>query len=197
VYLAAAPLLGGGLIVVQARTGFFQTGRPGGLGLVDAAHDPTADLTGWDEVAAELRRRGLLDRPDTFVFTSSWYQSGQVAFAARDAHTPVLCYHAWDARSFAFWSRPEEWVGLDGILVEVNEREGGPERFDKWFTRMEPLGSFEVLRAGGPLRKVSLFRCVRQTASFPFDDLGRHIRPRHQESGRRVAAAKAPTALPR
>jgi len=189
--LGAMPVVVAGLMLFQARTGFFQKGRPGGLGLVAAAQDPTADTVGWDAVAAELRRRGLLDRPDTFLFTGNWYQSGQLAFAARGARTPVLCYHAWDARSFAFWSRPEDWVGRDGVLVEVNERPGGSARYDKWFTRIEPLGTFPVERAGAPLRTVSLYRCVRQTVAFPFDDLGRNIRPRHRGAGGRLAAAPA------
>ncbi len=174
--VALLPLLCAGVMFVQWRTGFFQKERPGGLGLVAAKADPTADLAGWDDVAAELRRRGLLDQPDTFLFTTNWYQSGQLAFATRASTTPVLCYHAWDARSFAFFSKPAEWVGCDGILVEVNELPGSHYRYTRWFTGIEPLGSFDVVRGGGRLRRVSLYRCARQTVAFPFDDLGRSIR---------------------
>jgi len=175
---AAVPVLVAAGALFQARTGFFQKGRPGGVGLVSAAQDPTADLVGWDAVAGELRRRGLLDRPGTFLFTPSWYQSGQLAFAARGSRTPVLCYHARDARSFAFWSDPAGWVGRDGILVEVGDSPVDPEGFRRWFTRIEPLGGFEVNRAGVLVRKVRLYRCVNQTLAFPFDDLGRTARPR-------------------
>ncbi len=182
---AAMPVALAMLWVFQANTGFFQKGRSGGLGVVDALHDPTIEMTGWDTIAAELRRRGLLDRPDSFLFTSSWYKSGQLAFATRDSKTPVLCYHPWDARSFAFWSDPEECVGRDGILLVTSENTGEPERYDRWFTRIESLGEFAVERAGAPLRKVKLYRCVRQTTAFPFDDLGRTIRPiRHPQENR-------------
>jgi hypothetical protein len=112
------------------------------------AVDPSLDLYGWDQVAVELKRRGLLDSPGTFLFTSSWYTSGQLAFATRAAPVPVLCYNQDDARSFAFWSRPGEWVGRDGILVALNDRSTEPQCYDSWFTRIEPIGSFEVLRAG-------------------------------------------------
>ncbi len=184
---SAMPVLLAILWVFQAHTGFFQKGRPGGVGLVNELQDPTAEMTGWDTIAAELRRRGLLDRPDSFLFTASWYKSGQLAFATRDSRTPVLCYHPWDARSFAFWSDPEEWVGRDGILLVMTENTGEPERYDRWFTRIEPLGEFDVERRGAPLRKVKLYRCVQQTSAFPFDDLGRTIRPRHHPSESRVA----------
>jgi len=181
--LAAVPLVLAAAAVFQARTGFFQKGRPGGIGLVTAAHDPTADMAGWDDLAGELRARNLLDRPGTFLFTSSWYLSGHLAFATRGSTTPVLCYHAWDARSFAFWSRPGEWVGRDGILVAVNEQADDPGRYLRWFERIEPLDAFEVTRAGAPLRKVRVYRCVRQTAAFPFDDLGRSVRAKKPAVG--------------
>ena len=184
---AILPVLAASLAVFQARTGFFQKGRPGGLGLVTALQDPTADMVGWDAVAAEFRRRGLLDRPDSFLFTSSWYQSGQIAFATRESRTPVLCYHAWDARSFAFWSKPDEWIGRDGILVEIGDAPNDPLRFRRWFTRIESLGSFDIQRAGAPVRTVKLYRCVNQTLAFPFDDLGRTIRPIPAVRERRVA----------
>lgn len=196
--VAAIPILVGGLMVFQARTGFFQKGRPGGLGLVAAVADPTTDAVGWDSVVSELSRRGLLGRADTFVFTSNWYQSGQLAFAARGTGTPVLCYHPWDARSFAFWSRPEDWVGRDGVLVEVNEEEGSHDRFNKWFRSVKPLGSFVVVRAGAPVRRLNLYHCVRQTSAFPFDDLGRNIaRKRHVKVSAVASETAGREAVPR
>jgi 4-amino-4-deoxy-L-arabinose transferase-like glycosyltransferase len=186
--LATVPLLIVTLVAIHARTGFFQVGRMRGIGLVPVAQDPTVDMVGWNTVATELRRLRLLDEPESFLFTSSWYHSGQLAFATRASHTPVLCYHAWDARSFAFWSKPEEWVGRDGILLAFNDNLGEPDCYDKWFERIEPLGAFEVERGGVPLRKVRLYRCRRQTLAFPFDDLGANIRPKGQRDERRVAS---------
>ncbi len=168
---AALPVLIGAIVLVWAETGLFQKGRPGGIGLVKVSRDPTVDLFGWDQVARELDRRGLLDRPGTFLFTSYWFTSAQLAFATRHDRTPVLCYNAWDSRNFVFWSRPNDWVGRDGILVALNDRSTEPHCFDDWFTRIEPIGAFDVVRAGTPVRKVRLFHCVRQTQSFPFDNL--------------------------
>ncbi|MBV8228963.1 MAG: glycosyltransferase family 39 protein [Planctomycetaceae bacterium] len=170
---AALTVLIAAIFLLWADTGLFQKGKPGAIGLVRVSRDPTVDLFGWDQVARELERRGLLDRPGTFLFTSYWYNSAQLAFATRHSRTPVLCYNSWDSRNFAFWSRPDDWVGRDGILVALNDRSTEPHCFDRWFTRIEPIGAFEVVRAGVPVRKVRLFRCVRQTESFPFDNLRR------------------------
>lgn len=166
---AAAPVAFAALILAQAYGGIFQKGGKGTLGLLRVSSDPTLDFYGWDQVARELGRRGLLDQPHTFLFASNWYYSGQLAFATRGSATPVLCYHGWDARSFAFWSRPEDWIGHDGILVAINNHTNEPGCYERWFTRIEPIGSFNVRRAGGPVRHVRLFRCVRQVAAFPFD----------------------------
>ena len=179
-WLAAMPVLLAGLALFQARTGFFQKGRPGGIGLVSALGDPTADLVGWDVVADEIQRRGLLDRPDTFLFTEYWYQSGQLGFATRGLPNPVLCYHPWDARSFAFWDRPADFVGREGVLVTVNDSAGTTGSFGGWFERVEPLATIPITRAGATLRTVRLYRCVRQTRAFPFDDLGRSLRPKNR-----------------
>ncbi len=157
------------LVWIQCVTGVLQKGGNGTVGLLKLSRDPTLDLYGWDEVGRELARRGLLDRPDTFVFTSAWYHSGHVGHAIRRSKTPVLCYNSWDARSFTFWSKPEDWLGQDGILVSLNGHAAEPHCYDRYFSRIEPLGEFNVERAGIPVRKVRLFRCVRQVEPFPFD----------------------------
>ncbi len=185
-FLAALPVAVTVVLTVHGRTGLFQQGGSGSIGLVRVARDPSIDLYGWDQVALELKRRGLLDSPKTFLFTSSWYSSGQLAFATRGAPAPILCYNKNDARGFAFWSRPGTWVGRDGILVALNDRSTEPHCYDSWFTRIEPIGSFDVLRAGTPVRKVRLFRCVRQVRPFPFDGFrSRAPEPRVARGGSR------------
>ena len=159
---AAVPIGVASFLVVEYRTGALQV-----VGLPPKV-DPTVDMYGWDQVSSELGRRGLLDDPNTFLFSRSWFTSGHLAFATRKSGVPVLCYNHKDARSFAFWSRPDEWVGRDGILVSVDEANYEPACYERFFERIEPLGVFEVKRAGGPIRQVRLYRCVRQLLAFPF-----------------------------
>lgn len=189
IVMTVLPVAFMGLALVHARTGVFQKGQRYGIGLVKPANDPTAEMACWGEIGRELRERGLLDQPNTFLFTGNWYMSGQLAFATRDSHTPVLCYHAWDARSFAFWSKPQDYVGRDGILVALDRHLGEPECFERWFNHIEPLTHFQVKRAGAVLREVEVFRCVRQTMAFPFDDLGNTIRSKRSQTTPRIAAA--------
>ncbi len=170
--LLALPVILGTLLAWHARAGLFQRDGRGTLGLVATAGDPSLDPYGWRAIVRELRRRGLLDREDTFLFTSKWYYSGQLAFALRDAATPVLCYNAGDARGFAQWSQPDRWLGHDGILLVVDPCSTEPACYDRWFRRIEPLGRFAVRRAGVPVRWFRLYRCVQQVQPFPFDERG-------------------------
>jgi hypothetical protein len=160
--VAAVPVVAAAFMVAEYRTGMLQR-----VGLTPKA-DPTVDMYGWDQVAAELRQRGMLDDPSTFLFTRNWFSSGQLAFATRGSGMPVVCYNHKDARSFAFWSRPEDWVGRDGILVSFHEIWYEPGIYYRYFERVEPAGTFEIARPGGTIRKVRLFRCTRQTVAFPF-----------------------------
>jgi 4-amino-4-deoxy-L-arabinose transferase-like glycosyltransferase len=155
------------LTILEFRYGLLQRGPGGRWGLIEARNDPTLDLYGWEQVAGQIRQRGLLEVPGTFVFTRYWYQSAQLAWALGGAH-PVLCYNSDDPRGFAFWSRPEEWVGRDGILVMVGEPDGQPRYFGRWFRRVEPVTRFWVERNGKPVRRIELFRCIQQRMSYPF-----------------------------
>ena len=181
---SAVPALVAGLVVLEYRTGLLQR-----FGL--SAHaDPTVDMYGWDQVAAELGRRGLLDSPDGFLFTRSWFSSGHLGFATRGSGVPVLCYNHKDARSFAFWSRPADWLGRDGVLVVLDDSTIEPGCYERFFERIEPAGGFEVTRPGGPVRRVRLYRCRNQVVAFPFLP-GDPDPTRHSLAARQKAAGGA------
>ena len=160
--LAAVPLLAMTSVAIQYETGFMNR-----LGL-SAKLDPTADLYGWDQIAREIDRRGLLNQPNTFLFTSSWFLSGQMGFATRRFGEPVFCYNHKDPHNFAFWSRPDDSVGHDGLLVSIDETKHEPAVFARYFERIEPPIRFDVTRHGRVIRQVRLFRCVRQVTPFRF-----------------------------
>jgi len=155
------------LTVAEYRFGWLQRGEAGGIGLLSAKSDPTAETYGWDQVAERLDRLGLLDDPRTFLFTKTWYQSAQIAHAVR-LRRPVACYNLEDARGFAFWSDPDEWVGRDGVMVMVNDDYTPFSFYERWFRSCEALDDFEVVRSGKPVRRVRIFRLNDQLAALPY-----------------------------
>jgi 4-amino-4-deoxy-L-arabinose transferase-like glycosyltransferase len=161
----AAALAGLALVVVaQAR-----------FGVVDfQGKDPCREFSGWQSVAQELKHRGLVDQPNTFLFTNCWDDSGHLALAVGN-RVPVLCYHRGDARGFAFWTRPEEWVGMNGLLISTDDNPTDPGQFERYFDRIELAAEFSMTRGGKPFRKVRVFRCTNQVTPYPFtyDGAGR------------------------
>lgn len=127
--------------------------------------DPTADAAGWDTLVEEVRRRGLLGGPDEFLFTSKWYDSGQLAFAAR-GEIPVLCYAPRGGHNFDLWTDPNRLVGRSGLLVVVDPCSTEPAMYDRWFERIEPAGEVAIARGGRPVRHVRLYRCTNQLRPF-------------------------------
>ncbi len=75
-------------------------------------------------------------------------------------------------------------MGKDGILVVVNSSSTEPGAYEGWFERIEPLGEFAVERGGAEVKKVWIYRCVRQTKPFPYAGEG-EARVSLADAGRR------------
>ena len=155
--MTAAVGLVGALGLAQARFGVFSL--PG--------DDVLQDISGWESVGDELTARGLVGKPNTFLFTAQWFDSGQLAFAIRE-RSPVLCYNYNDARGFAFWSKPEDWMGWDGLLVVPGDDPNPWEvtMVAPYFTRVRLVAEFPMTRGGVPFRRVRVWECKEQ--KFPF-----------------------------
>jgi hypothetical protein len=165
---AALTLVLLGVTLLEHRTGCFQRGGDGWWGVLDERTDPITDLYGWDKVAEQLDKLGVLAYPHSFLFTRNWFQSAQIAHAIR-MRRPVLCYNIDDPRGFAFWSKPTEWLGRDGILITINDDVMPVSFFRRWFEDAVPVADFWVERGGRPFRHIRAVRLVRQLAAFPFD----------------------------
>jgi 4-amino-4-deoxy-L-arabinose transferase-like glycosyltransferase len=165
-FVSAVPFAIAALIFIQARTGLLGGSSGRLLGFVVARADPTLDLIRWGQIAKELRNRGLLDDPNVFLFTDHWRNSAQLALATR-LPSRTACYTK-DARAFRFWSQAEDYLGRDGVYVDVVDKEADPFDYRPWFATIELLGEVPIVRAGVTLEKVRLFRCISQTSPFEF-----------------------------
>jgi len=146
-----------GVGLAQARYGIIRT----------SDRDPMADISGWESVAAELTARGIPAKPKSFFFTTNWYDGGQLAFALRES-VPVLCYNPQDARGFAFWSNPEDWVNWDGYLITAENKPWEVEMVRPYFLKVRKVAEFPMTRGGQAFRTITVWKCVRQQYAFPF-----------------------------
>jgi 4-amino-4-deoxy-L-arabinose transferase-like glycosyltransferase len=155
--MASANLMLSVVVVAQVRLGAFSF----------PFRDPCDEMSGWKSVGAELGRRGLLDDPDTFLFTTQWSSSGQLAFAERN-RLPVLCYNATDPRGFAFWSQPKEWLHHNCLMITLDTWENEVALHKPFFRQMVKEAEFPMTRGGKPFRTVYVYRCIEQVYPFPF-----------------------------
>lgn len=138
------------------------------LGLVEFPfRDPCIEISGWESLGKELDARGIVGRPNTFLFTNHWFDSGQAAFAVRN-RLPVACYRQGDARGFAFWSKPEDWLRMDGILLDPDHDPALPAIYEPYFREITPLPPIQMTRGGRPFRQVKAYLCLNQQRPFPF-----------------------------
>lgn len=173
---AALPLLLGCAFVVHARTGVFQDSHGRFLSVGSPLADWTVDTIRWDQIARDLRQRGLLDQPGTFLFTESWRFSSELAMATKVPQS-VACYHR-DSRSYTFWSRANDWLGRDGIYIGLDDSDVDVSTYAPWFSRIDPVATFPIVRAGVPMQTVRVYRCVHQNHPFPFGYHGPGPMPR-------------------
>jgi 4-amino-4-deoxy-L-arabinose transferase-like glycosyltransferase len=164
---AAVPILLAAGSAAQLHWGAFSDDQGRLLGLLAPKYDPTVELICWDQVAAELERRGLFADPSTFLITDTWDRSAKLSAATR-GKVPVTCY-AFEPRSFLLWNLPEEWVGRDGVFIEDSPRPGRRANYSMMFQRYEQLGTVHVTRRGAVVRELNVFRGTNQLWPFPFD----------------------------
>lgn len=129
--------------------------------------DPTLEGLDYATLPNALAERGLMGRPNTFLFTNRWFQSGKVDYALKGT-MPVLCFHGVDPRSYAFFDRPEDWIGQDGILVSTKKFLSDPAgEYSKYFESFEPLGTVAVPRGRFVEETLHLYFGRRHHTPFP------------------------------
>ena len=121
------------------------------------------DMTGLERAFAE---RGLLDRPDVFVFSDWWFRAGKVDYALK-GRLPVLAFTRADPRAFAFFHDAKQFLGKDGILVTTKTPAEVAGRFERYFARFTPLGEVRVGRRNRAEYTLYLYRGERLTMPYP------------------------------
>lgn len=148
------------LFAAHERTGMLSS-------VVSLDIDPAKEQSGWDTIAERLEAHGLVGKPNTFIYCGEFHEAGQLGFAVAN-RSPVLCYSVADTRGFAYWSRPEDWIGQDGVMIALDNRPWEPQDFAPYFTRIELVDEFWMTRNGQPLRPVRIFYCTNQIRPYPF-----------------------------
>jgi 4-amino-4-deoxy-L-arabinose transferase-like glycosyltransferase len=149
--IAVATLAAIGMLHV--RLGIFQ--KPGTHAILpvwEVQADPSTQLFDVQQL-----RQGILQSPfrealqnSSFVFTNDFFVGGQLGMAlATVTDRPVTCFSA-DLRGFAFWSRPDEWLGKNALYMTTDrfQLQQGITEYLSYFQSIELVGKIPMQRGG-------------------------------------------------
>jgi 4-amino-4-deoxy-L-arabinose transferase-like glycosyltransferase len=162
------------IALVHIADGTFQTpGKSGVLGLFPISQDKTTQLIDIEQLRAGFANNPQLNlalKQADFVFTNRYHTGGQIGMAIEPiARKPVTCFDA-DLRSFAFWSKPKQWVGKNALYVGSKTFEvdlDAKNRYPSYFRSLTKLGEIPILRGGVVVEKFSVYTAQNMLKPFP------------------------------
>ena len=142
-------------------------------GFFSPQRDPSTQLFDIQQL-----RQGFADSPtlnsalqnSSFVFTNRYYLGGQIGMAlAPLAKTPITTFDK-DIRGFAFWSKPEQWLGKDGLYVTTDKfarRQELMDRYKPYFKTVENIGSIPIERGGEVIQVFQVYQTKTLLKPYP------------------------------
>jgi 4-amino-4-deoxy-L-arabinose transferase-like glycosyltransferase len=142
-------------------------------GFIAPAQDATRQL-----VDVQQLRRGIARSPDLlealqsadFVFSNRFYLAGQVGMAIAPLTTLPITSLDGDLRGFAYWSKPSQWIGQDGIYITSDRfvnRFNTPADYTPYFKQFTKLGEVLIRRGGKVINVFHVYRGEQMVTPFP------------------------------
>jgi len=176
-------LKGSGIVVVSAlliallhvATGTLQ--KPSQYALLGGFWSPKDDPS-TELIDIQQLRRGFVESPvlnealrnSSFIFTSRYYLAGQMGMALTPlVHTPVTCFDK-DLRGFAFWSRPDQWLGKDALYLtpaRFYRKKKLMARYQPYFKSLEEIGTVPIRRGGAVTEVIHVYQAKTLIKPYP------------------------------
>jgi 4-amino-4-deoxy-L-arabinose transferase-like glycosyltransferase len=147
--------------------------KPSIFGLLPISTDPSTQIFDIQQL-----RQGLVDnnklnlalKNADFVFTNRYYLGGQIGMAIEPVlHKPITCFDA-DLRSFAFWSKPQQWIGKNAIYLSTKTAKvdlDATNIYSSYFEEITKLGEIPIRRGGVVIQTFSIYQAQNMLKPFP------------------------------
>jgi hypothetical protein len=149
------------------------SGKPSISGLLPVSTDPSTQIFDIQQLRQELvsnSKFNLALKNADFVFTNRYYLGGQIGMAIEPIfHKPITCFDT-DLRSFAFWSKPQEWVGKNAIYLSTKTAEvdlDATNLYHSYFKQITKLGEIPIRRGGMVIQTFSIYQAQNMLKPFP------------------------------
>jgi 4-amino-4-deoxy-L-arabinose transferase-like glycosyltransferase len=162
------------LILTHISSGSLQTPSKSSLvGLLPIKTDHSTQIIDIQQLRQGLTGNSKLNlalKQADFVFTNRYYLGGQIGMAVEPIfHKPLTCFDA-DLRSFAFWSKPQQWVGKNAIYLGTKTFDvdlDAKKRYPSYFKSLTKLGEVPILRGGEIVETFSVYQAQKMLKPFP------------------------------
>lgn len=122
-------------------------------------------------------RRGFAESPRlsaaladaSFVFTNHYFLGGQIAMALVPLdQTPITCF-CEDLRGFAFWSKPDEWLGQDALYVTSKyfQEDDAIAQYRPYFRSIELIGEVPIRRGDAVAQTFYVYQAKTLLKPYP------------------------------
>jgi len=152
------------LALLHVTTGIIQKPSQYALfgGFLPPENDPSTEL-----IDIQQLRRGVANSPilskalqnSSFIFTNGYYLAAPIGMALTPLfHTPITSF-SQDMRGFAFWSKPDQWLGNDALYITLSRfhrQKKITDGYRPYFSSLKEIGTVAI-RRGGVVTEVIYF----------------------------------------
>jgi hypothetical protein len=87
------------------------------------------------------------------------------------ADTPITCFDIGnDLRGFAFWSKPEQWLGKDALYITTapfNLRKDLMASYESYFSSLSEIQTIPIRRGGVVINVVYVYQAKTLLKPYP------------------------------
>ena len=178
-------LLGSGLMVgsillialLQVSAGIMQKPSQNAIlgGFLAPQNDPSTELIDIQQLRAGFVESPLLRaalQNSSFVFTNRYYLAGPIAMSLQPiTDTPITCFDiGQDLRGFAFWSKPDQWLGEDALYITTaafKNREDLMASYRDHFSSLTAIATIPISRGGVEINVVYVYQAKTLLKPYP------------------------------
>jgi len=165
------------IVLLQITAGIMQKPSQYALmgGFLAPKDDPSTEL-----IDIRQLRRGFAESPilsaalqnSSFIFTNRYYLGGPIAMSLKPlADTPITCFDIGkDLRGFAFWSKPEQWLGKDALYITTapfNLRKDLMASYRSYFSSLSAIETIPIRRGGVVINVVYVYQAKTLLKPYP------------------------------
>lgn len=145
-------------------------------GFVAPQNDPSStELIDIQQVRSGFAESKVLRealKTSNFIFTNRYYYGGLIAMALHPiSNIPITCFDiGYDIRGFAFWSKPDEWLGKDALYITTEAfitRKDLMTSYKSHFNSFNEIAKVPIKRGGVVVNNIHVYQAKTLLKPYP------------------------------